>query len=171
MTSRPTVSESNRRRAIDPATRVERQPDGCWLWTGALNSAGYGHFAREGLGVVAHRWFYEQANGPIPAGLVLDHVCRTPRCVNPAHLEAVTNAENCRRGSNTRVTREVAASIQAEYRPYSRTASARALGAKYGISEVHAFRIAKGDRWSDEPLERVGELDAPRKQRDYARRR
>jgi hypothetical protein len=45
----------------------------------------------------AHRFYYEQHVGPIPEGLQLDHLCRNTRCVNPAHLEPVTGAENMRR--------------------------------------------------------------------------
>lgn len=74
----------------------------CWLWTAALN-IGYGVF---GLGskngktlgnVLAHRWAYEEANGPIGDGLYLDHLCRVPACVRPSHLEAVPPRENTRR--------------------------------------------------------------------------
>jgi hypothetical protein len=45
-----------------------------------------------------HRTMYEHAKGPIPAGLVIDHLCRQPRCCNPDHLEAVTQRENLLRG-------------------------------------------------------------------------
>jgi hypothetical protein len=71
---------------------------GCWVWTGQVNTSGYGHFRRvDGRTVKAHRFAYEATYGPIPAGLTLDHLCGRPRCVRPTHLEAVTAAENLRR--------------------------------------------------------------------------
>ena len=70
----------------------------CWEWIGARNDAGYGQIWDGDKVIYAHRVSYEFANGPIPGGLVIDHLCRTPACVNPAHLEPVTNAENVRRG-------------------------------------------------------------------------
>lgn len=85
--------------------------DECWPWIGALDGANYGCFRVNGRSVGAHRWFYEQAVGPVPVGLELDHLCHTGdrgclggplclhrRCVNPAHLEPVPPAENVRRG-------------------------------------------------------------------------
>lgn len=73
----------------------------CWLWTGFCgkrkNNVRYGIFWFEGRNVGAHRWSYEHFISPLPEGLEPDHLCRTPRCVNPLHIEAVTHAENMRR--------------------------------------------------------------------------
>lgn len=80
---------------------VEKTPCGCWLWTGAKNENGYGFTrlgGRDAKQSVAHRAVYLALIGPIPDGLVLDHTCRTPACVNPAHLEPVTQRENLLRG-------------------------------------------------------------------------
>jgi hypothetical protein len=52
----------------------------------------------------AHRFAYLEFVGPIPDGLVLDHLCRNKKCVNPDHLEPVTNAENLRRGRVARAS-------------------------------------------------------------------
>ncbi|WP_199572697.1 HNH endonuclease signature motif containing protein [Streptomyces murinus] len=71
----------------------------CWLWTGRIDRHGYGEFKAEGRKVRAHRWMYEHHSGaPIPDGMVMDHLCRTRNCVNPAHLEVTTVRENTRRG-------------------------------------------------------------------------
>lgn len=77
----------------------------CWIWTGYRLPDGYGTFAAtwNGNKVMAHRWAYEALVGPIPNGLVLDHLCRVPACVNPAHLEPVTHRENVRRGDVTKL--------------------------------------------------------------------
>lgn len=73
----------------------------CWLWTAYKFPTGYGRFGlTHNIGVRAHRWAYEEANGPIPAGMELDHLCRTPACVRPTHLEAVTHRVNVMRGQS-----------------------------------------------------------------------
>lgn len=72
----------------------------CWLWMAALTVKGYGEVSFEGRPHPAHRIVYQHLVGPIPDGQVLDHLCRVRRCVNPAHLEPVTNRENLRRGDH-----------------------------------------------------------------------
>lgn len=79
--------------------KVEKTDD-CWLWKAADNGVGYGVFRLNSRQVLAHRVAYQWANGPIPVGLTLDHLCRTPRCVRPSHLEAVTQGENTLRGTS-----------------------------------------------------------------------
>ena len=81
-------------------SKVDRSGS-CWEWLAAKHKEGYGALAMNGKMLRAHRVSYEWLVGEIPEGLVTDHLCRNPSCVNPAHLELVTNEENLRRG-NTR---------------------------------------------------------------------
>lgn len=79
--------------------KVEETPDGCWLWTAATDKDGYGVFVGAPYGTSsAHRIAYRFVVGLIPAGLTIDHLCRTLTCINPAHLEPVSNRENILRG-------------------------------------------------------------------------
>jgi hypothetical protein len=70
----------------------------CWLWCGYRMPFGHGRFRVDGRKVLAHRFSYEIHVGPIPEGLTLDHLCRVPFCVNPAHLEPVPHRVNVLRG-------------------------------------------------------------------------
>ena len=86
--------------------------DHCWLWTGATSTSGYGYFSTGGQRFSAHRFSYLLAHGGIPEGLVVDHLCHgwdenckaegnsCPHraCLNPDHLEAVTERVNILRG-------------------------------------------------------------------------
>jgi hypothetical protein len=78
--------------------RIERKPSGCWEWTGTRMVYGHGRTWYRGKRRLAHRAVYELLVGPVPDGLVLDHLCRNPPCVNPAHVEPVTDRENILRG-------------------------------------------------------------------------
>ena len=93
---------------------INRQPDGCWIWTGESNNDNYGMFRpRPGAArQMAHRYSYEAHKGPIPSGMDVGHLCHDRaveaglcpggrecqhrKCVNPAHLEAQTRSENTR---------------------------------------------------------------------------
>lgn len=70
----------------------------CWLWRGAKDGQGYAEFFFDCRQLAAHRLIYEALVGPIPAGLTIDHLCRNRACVNPAHLEPVSNRVNILRG-------------------------------------------------------------------------
>jgi HNH endonuclease len=88
--------------ATDPIERflskVDPKPDGCWLWTAGRDRHGYGQFSVKRRKSGAHRWGYILLVGPISDDLTIDHLCRVRLCVNPDHLEPVTNVENIRRG-------------------------------------------------------------------------
>lgn len=71
----------------------------CWEWTGYRMPSGHGMLTLYNKGYLAHRVAWEHLVGPIPEGMQLDHLCRNPRCVNPDHLEPVTQQENIRRGA------------------------------------------------------------------------
>lgn len=85
--------------------KVSPEPNsGCHIWTAQL-LGGYGQFWFNGRMMPAHRYAYEATVGPIPEGLQIDHLCRVRCCVNPAHLEPVTQLENIRRGTVGAVNR------------------------------------------------------------------
>lgn len=81
--------------------KIQADASGCWLWTGAPNSKGYGCLVLRKRAWLAHRLAYVLAFGSIPDDYQVDHVwaagCRHRNCVNPAHLEAVTASVNTRR--------------------------------------------------------------------------
>ena len=84
------------RRAADEDRYTVDPRTSCWVWK-RLNRIGYGRLKVKGRLVLAHRYMYEQVMGPIPRGLVVDHLCRNRACANPAHLEPVPFRENQRR--------------------------------------------------------------------------
>jgi hypothetical protein len=87
------------REAFIRFAHLTRLDGDCLVWTGPIAGAGYGAFNFGGDFHYAHRWSWESVNGPIPDGMVIDHLCRRPSCVNPAHLRVVTQRENLLAGN------------------------------------------------------------------------
>jgi len=107
--------------AIDHLSRYEVDAAGCWNFTGPRLPRGYGRAGSHGY---AHRYFYEVHVGPIPVGLVIDHLCRNHSCVNPDHLEPVTQRENIRRGTAP-TARHMASTACPNGHPYTSSGGAR----------------------------------------------
>jgi hypothetical protein len=98
----PRPYKTSRAARFDAYTKKVPAPAGvvgeCWIWTRQIVD-GYGRMHDEGRERQAHIVSYEHFVGPIPDGMELDHLCRRRACINPAHLEPVTHAENVRRGN------------------------------------------------------------------------
>jgi len=110
---------------------------GCWVWLGPFDEHGYGVGTRR-LGrnnwrnVAAHRAVYEELVGPIPDGLVLDHLCRNPPCVNPEHLEPVTQKVNVQRGLCLKLTEDELPRI---YELTMQGTPSRVIAGMYGVGK------------------------------------
>lgn len=116
----------------------------CWVWKGRKGNDRYALVRLAGREVYVHRAMYEQEVGPIPRAHVVDHLCRVHRCIRPQHLEAVTRAENTRRGLAAKLTREQADDAR------DSDESAREAAARLGVSEYTVYQIRSGKTWREE---------------------
>lgn len=101
----------------------------CWVWQGPVNFNGYGRTK----GQLAHRYFYKTHKGEIEGGNQIDHLCRNRACVNPEHLESVTQTENVRRGVRVKLTSDVVWSLRCEFASWA--------GSPYAFGLKHADRL------------------------------
>jgi hypothetical protein len=138
-------------------------PDACWPWLGKINRGGYGEYRQRGSRASlryswrAHRVAFELVIGPIPSGLVIDHLCRMRACVNPGHMEPVTHLENLRRGKRGGGQFSASELSQVATR-YRCGESATAIAADYGVHREtvlnHLRRIGEPIRKRGRPLGR-----------------
>jgi hypothetical protein len=103
----PTIAKDPSQEELHSSTVAERlwprfelKPDtGCWMWQGADNGKGYGQIWMNGRMRRVHRIAYLLTFGPLPADKQIDHLCRERACLNPEHMQVVSNRENVARGN------------------------------------------------------------------------
>lgn len=121
----------------------------CWIWQGGPSNCGYGttrQGVRPGHGAQAvHRFYYQREYGPLDDSLDLHHRCEVRLCVNPAHLEPITEAEHLRHHAT--LTWEAVRDIRARFRP--RVVTGKMLAAEYGVSVSTIKKVLAGTIWSD----------------------
>lgn len=141
--SRNATGASHHRYKHDRWSEVDTGYDTpCWIWKLSRDRDGYG-VEWDGRSMRrAHRVAFERDRGTIPAGLTLDHLCRERSCVRPDHLEPVSQAENCRRGSRAKLTIEQVDEIRRA------RGSQRVIARRYGISVSQVSRIKRGKSWN-----------------------
>lgn len=116
----------------------------CWLWSKPPDAYGYARAQFNGVpNQLVHRVMYEQAIGPIPPGLHVDHLCRNRTCIRPTHLEPVTPAENVRRGRAAKLSVEKVRVIRAS------PLAARKLAAQFGVTLRTIQSVRSGKTWRD----------------------
>lgn len=139
--------------------RVEADSNsGCWLWTGALTSGGYGRVTFRQKGLLAHRYIYEATRGRITAGLCLRHKCDTRLCVNPSHLEPGTHAQNTAdciargrwrppAGEQHGNAKLSLAAVAAARAMLALGATQREVAGRLGVSQTTISDLARGKSW------------------------
>lgn len=130
----------------------------CWDWQGSKPNGQYGHFSVNGQAVKAHRYSYSLFCQPIPDGQIVRHRCDNPACVNPAHLELGTYADNTRdaiergRWFDRSGEKHPLAKITAETVVLIRDGAAagathQRLANEFGLSRQHIGKIVRRENW------------------------
>lgn len=116
----------------------------CWEWLRARSPGGYALGVGKGMNL-GHRLYYTFLALGIPGKLELDHLCRTPPCVNPSHLEPVTSAENTRRGIRLKLNLADVREIKRLWE--SREKTQIEISKLYGVHKDHVCRVISGAKW------------------------
>jgi len=123
-------------RKSDYTNKYSIEDNGCWNWLGNLDYAGYSTSR-------THRVFYKKYKGEIKEDEVIDHLCRNHRCINPNHLEAVSWAENARRGLQAKLTKGDVLKIRELKGKFTQ----KEIAIMFDINPCHVSRILNYKRW------------------------
>ena len=119
---------------------------GCWQYDGGLLPNGYAYVYVHGeRSQYLHRLSYAEFRGPIPEGLVIDHLCRNRACFNPEHLEAVPQRVNVHRG-RSHVVEQAARTHCPQGHPYSPANTSVSPKGKRECRECHRTRQRERSR-------------------------
>ena len=157
--ARPHFTEKQIRAAF--FEKVSPEPNsGCWLWTGAADTRGYGKIGIHGRTRAAHRVAYEWLVGTVPDGLFLLHRCDTPACVNPDHLRPGTQADNIHDmhakgraalGEALNCTRLTPAEVLGIRFLFLLGRKQNVMARQYGVSPMTIHRVVTGELWKHLP--------------------
>lgn len=126
---------------------------GCWEWTRTKIRTGYGRLRADGKRMLAHRYSYVRANGPIPDGLCVLHRCDNPSCVNPDHLFLGTQQDNMRdrdrkgRRAPTHGTKLTATDAERIRDMRQLGVTGKEIASHFHISRSNVSAIANGITW------------------------
>ena len=118
----------------------------CIEWSGYKDRDGYGTYYVDKKTQRAHRYFYEKKYGKIPKGLIIDHLCNNPSCINTEHMQVVTIQENTIRGKSAKLTYQDVEDIKTKYKSSKITQIELAMIYKIGQDEIS--RIVNKRRWA-----------------------
>lgn len=126
---------------------IPEPTSGCWLWSGALTTRGYGQAWHAGRQHQAHRLTYAKKHGAIDPSVDLDHLCRNRACVNPDHLEPVPHVVNVQRGAKARITVDDVREIRKLHASGSMTH--RQIAQRYAMSRTTIKNVVAGRNWKN----------------------